>query len=445
MRAAAVDFLAHLAAAPPLTVTASMTNIGVQFPEAIMRISPLFSLLFFPIVAVAAAPDTYRVEWTVALEAGVDSAQVNLSFEDAAPVERVSFSYDPERFENFRVTSGELHVEDARVTWEPAATNASLSYRVKITRARQNSNQDESYDALMTDEWALFRGERITPRMRVTARDGAESAAVLRFVPPKGWSVNTAWPIDQGDAREHVYLLDDPDRAFDRPRGWFIMGRLATQRAHVGSHTLFSVSAPLHSGVDRMGWLALVSLVWPEFEKAFGEVPAKLLMVSGDDPLWRGGLSGPNSFFFHGSRRAISENGTSPLFHELAHVVTRISGDDNDDWIAEGLAEYYGIELLYRAGGYDADMRAEVLDTLMAWGGHSSKLRARNSTGKTTARAVLAFDALDREIREQSAGGANLDAVTRLLMIKRRVSLTDLRDAYREVTGGNSAVLAAIE
>ncbi len=409
------------------------------------RRPPLFLVLSF--IGAAAHAQSYGVEWTVALDAGVDSAQVTLAFEDDAPVDRVTFTYDPERFEDFRVTSGELTVdeEDDRIRWEPAAKNASLTYRVKITRARQNSNQDESYDALMTDEWALFRGERITPRVRVTARDGAESAAVLRFVPPDGWSVNTAWPIDQSDPREHVYLLDDPDRSFDRPRGWFITGRLATQRAHVGSGTLFSVSAPLHSGVDRMGWLALVGLVWPQLEKAFGTVPQKMLMVSGDDPLWRGGLSGPNSFFFHGSRRAISENGTSPLFHELAHVVTRISGDTDDDWIAEGLAEYYGIELLYRAGAYDADMRKEVLGNLEEWGGESKRLRARNSTGRTTARAVLVFDALDREIREETDGRESLDAVTRLLMVERRVSLADLRAAFKDVTGGNSAVLAAIE
>ena len=406
---------------------------------------PHFFLFLSLLGSACAQAATYRVEWTVALEAGLDSARVTLAFEDGAPVERVAFPYDPERFEDFSVTSGELEVDDDRVTWEPANQDAALSYNVKITRARQNSNQEESYDALMTDDWALFRGERITPRMRVTTRDGAESVAVLKLVPPEGWSVNTAWPIDQTDAREHVYLLDDPDRPFDRPRGWFIMGRLATQRAHVGSHTLFSISAPLNSGVDRMGWVALVSLVWPELEKAFGTVPQKMLMVSGDDPLWRGGLSGPNSFFFHSSRRAISENGTSPLFHELTHVITRISGDFNDDWIAEGLAEFYGIELLYRAGAYDDELRAEVLGNLMEWGGTSQKLRARNSTGKITARSALVFDALDKEIKQESAGRESLDAVIRLLMVKRRVSLADLRTAYTEVTGGNSVVLEAIQ
>ncbi len=433
----------------------SLTNISTLNLEVLMRLKPLFSALLLPLagtfslaagtLTLAAEPDTYRVEWRVALEAGVDAARVTLALEDDAPVERVTFGYDPERFSDFTTTGGGLDVDADRVTWEPAAEDASLSYVVKITRPRSNSNQEESYDALMTDTWALFRGERITPRIRVTARDNAESAAVLQFVPPEGWSLNTAWPIDQSDAREHIYLLDDPERSFDRPRGWFMTGRLSAQRAHVGGDTLFSIASPLNSGVDKMGWLALVSLVWPELEKAFGKVPAKMLMVTGDDPLWRGGLSGPNSFFFHGSRRAISENGTSPLFHELTHVITRVSGDFNDDWIAEGLAEYYGIELLHRAGGYDDEQRAEVFENLAEWGEEADELRSRQSSGPVTARAVGVFDALDREIREETDDDQNLDAVTRLLMVKRRVSLADLRDAFESVTGENSSVLADIE
>jgi hypothetical protein len=407
------------------------------------RFFPLLLLLASPFLLAAESRD-YRVDWTVALRPGVDSARITMTLEDGAPVERVNFAYESDRFSDFEVTSGELDVDDDSVRWEPGAKNATLSYRVKITRPRANSNQEESYDALITDTWALFRGERITPRMRVVARNGAESDAHLRFELPERWNVNTAWPVDP-DAKELTYLLDDPDREFDRPRGWFMIGRLSVARGRVGADTLFSIAAPLDSGVDKMGWLTLISLAWPEVEKAFGKVPAKILLVSGDDPLWRGGLSGPNSFFFHGSRRAISENGTSPLLHELSHVITRISGDFNDDWIAEGLAEYYGIELLYRAGGYDDDQRAEILADLAEWGLGADKVRVRQSSGPITARAVGIFDALDKEVRDETNGRENLDAVTRLLMVRRRVSLADLRDAFESVTGADSRVLDDLE
>lgn len=414
-----------------------------------MRTSRLFFLtciaLLAPISAFGAADDTYRVEWTVALEAGVDSARVTLALEDGAPVTRVSFPYDPERFEAFRASSGELDVDDDSVTWEPASKDARLSYRVKVTRARPNSNQEESYDALVTDTWALFRGDRITPRIRVRARGDAESHAVLKFELPDNWNANTAWPIDQSADDANTYLLDDPERDFDRPRGWFLVGRLSAQRARVGDATLFSIVSPLNAGIDKTTWLALVSLVWPQIHDAFGSAPAKMLMVTGDDPLWRGGLSGPNSFFFHSSRRAISENGTSPLFHELTHVLTRISGDFNDDWIAEGIAEFYGIELLYRAGAYDEGRRGEILEDLAEWAEEADELRVRNSTGPVTAKAVLVFDDLDREVRRATDGNATLDAITRELMVKRRVSLDDLRAAFEEVTGRESRVLADLE
>jgi hypothetical protein len=413
-----------------------------------MRINSLFSLIFLvllaPASALAAETRTYRVDWIVAVEAGVDSARITLKLEDGAPVTRLRFSYDVDRFSNFRVTSGELDVDDDSVRWELAGKDSSLSYDVKITRPRANRNQKESYDALMTDTWALFRGERITPRISVTTRGEAESKAVLRFALPERWNVNTAWPLDQDAGVSNVYTLDDPERRFDTPRGWFLVGRISAQRARVGGDTLFSIAAPLGSSIDKMSYLALVSLVWPEIEKAFDVSPQKMLMVSGDDPLWRGGLSGPNSFFFHGSRRGISENGTSPLFHELTHVLTRISGQENDDWIAEGLAEYYGVELLYRAGAYDDARRADILAGLAEWAGEADKLRLPNSTGAVTAKAVLVFDALDREIRSATKDDESLDAVVRKLMAKRRVSIGDLREAFMDVVGTESTVLADI-
>src|SRR5690606_21137085 len=130
--------------------------------------------------------------------------------------------------------------------------------------------------------------------------------------------------------------------------------------------------------------------------------------------------------------------------HELTHVLTRISGDANDDWIAEGLAEYYGVELLYRAGAYDDARRADIMAGLAEWAGEADDLRLRNSTGPVTAKAVLVFDALDREIRSATDGDETLDAVTRKLMVKRRVSIGDLREAFEDVVGTESTVLADI-
>lgn len=412
-----------------------------------MRKFAAILLLLFPLCVPAAGTERYRVEWNVALQAGVDHARVTLRIADGRPVRLLRFEFDPERFHDFQAT-GELEIsDDNEVRWEPADKDASLSYRVRITRERANQNQGLSYDALMTDTWALFRGDRLTPRVRVTAIAGAVADAVLHFDIPEGWRVYTGMLLDESDATTNTYRIDDPARAFDRPSGWIMAGRFGSRSDYVGSAggSYFSVVAPLDSQADRMGWLTLASLVYPEFEKAFVKVPPKILMVSGDDPLWRGGLSGPNSFYFHSSRRAVSENGTSPLLHELTHVITRISGIRNDDWIAEGIAEYYGIELLYRAGGITAAKKAEILADLAEWGAEAARLREPQSTGPVTARAVVVFAALDSEIATLTRQEANLDAVVRRLMEKRRVGLDDLRAAFTSVAGTESQVLATLE
>lgn len=398
----------------------------------------LLPLCLFGTVSAFAQDDNYRLDWHIALQAGKDYAEVTLNIADGRPVRDIRFDYDPERFADFEA-EGELEISDDDVHWEPPREQASLSYRVKITRARPNQNQEESYDALMTDDWALFRGDRLIPGMSVTTRKGAVADTWLHFDLPEDWSARTGWPVFEEDP-PNTYRIDDPDRRFDRPTGWMLAGKLGSRSDRLDD-TLISVVAPLNSAADRMGWLTLISLVYPEFQQALHTMPEKIMMVSADDPLWRGGLSGPNSFYFHSSRRAISENGTSPLLHELFHVITRIRGGDRDDWIAEGLAEYYGIELLYRSGGFSADRKEDTLAGLAEWAQEAPELRRSQSTGAITARAVGLFHALDAEIAELSDGEHNLDAVTRLLMEEREVELDDLMDAVESVTGAPSELL----
>src|SRR3546814_3722824 len=84
--------------------------------------------------------------------------------------------------------------------------------------------------------------------------------------------------------------------------------------------------------------------------EAFGDLPRKVLIVSAGDPMWHGGLSGPRSLFVHADRPLISENGSSTLMHEMVHVVTGLRAVSGDDWIVEGIAEYYSMVLINRSG-----------------------------------------------------------------------------------------------
>ena len=68
-------------------------------------------------------------------------------------------------------------------------------------------------------------------------------------------------------------------------------------------------------------------------------------------------------------------------------------------------------------------------------------LRKPHSTGATTARAVLLFYDLDREIRAATGDRQSLDNVVRELMKQRKVGLADLRRVVGEVIGRQPKVL----
>jgi predicted metalloprotease with PDZ domain len=220
-----------------------------------------------------------------------------------------------------------------------------------------------------------------------------------------------------------------------------IAGAVGTRREVLGD-TEISVAGPKGDVIRRNDMLAFFNGLVPEFRRAFGPLPPKLLIVSAGDPMWRGGLSGPRSLFLHADRPLISENGTSTLTHELTHVITRIRGAEGDDWIAEGLAEYYSIELLRRAGLL-SDARADKAQDWMAnHGKRVSTLTRNRSQGPRTARAVQLFRELDAEIRKATGNKRSLDDLVRALIPLREVSREDLREQARKLTGSPSRVLA---
>jgi hypothetical protein len=115
----------------------------------------------------------------------------------------------------------------------------------------------------------------------------------------------------------------------------------------------------------RMDVLTFLRFVWREIHEAFVTTPERLAGGRARRPDVARRPVGSNSLFLHADRPLVSENGTSSLVHELTHMVTRISGvvtaDTNDDWIAEGIAEYYSFELLYRARGISKSRRSRII------------------------------------------------------------------------------------
>ena len=320
---------------------------------------------------------------------------------------------------------GALGQRGRRVTWQPPAGGGELSWRVAVARER---GEDGSFDALLTQDWGVLRMEDLIPRAQTRTLKGAFSRTTFEFDLPRNWSA-----ISEYSGREVPIVVDRPDRRFDQPTGWVAMGKLGIRRETIAG-TPVAIAAPQGHDVRRMEMLALLNWTLPELNEMLPNALPRLTIVSAGAPMWRGGLSAPASFFLHAERPLISENATSPLLHEVMHTALGMRARDDHDWIVEGLAEYYGIELL-RRGRAITRRRAETAVAKQAeWAERADRLCVDSSSAETTALAVTVFAELDKELRNRSDGAASLDDVLPHL-VGREVDLEILRSTAASLIG----------
>lgn len=375
----------------------------------------------------------YRVRFLPETE----QAEVSLTLEDGARVISLAFNLgDQGVYSDFKADGQWTQDSPALGVWQPAKGKAKLTYLVRINHERAPGR----FDARITKDWALLRGDDLVPAVKLRQEDHTVLVSRLQFDLPKGWkSVETGWQR----VGKNKFRIDNPQRKFDRPTGWIVAGKVGTRRAKLGE-TDVAIAAPVGEGMRRMDVLTLLTFIWPHAQDVFPRDPAKLLIVGAGDPMWRGGLSAANSYYMHSDRPLVSENGTSSLVHELVHVFSRIRARDRSDWITEGLAEYYAIELMRRAGGLSEERYQKIREQLIRWSKPVQSLRTENSSGPVTARAVLLLQELDREIRQATKGTTqprSLDDVTRGLMRLDKASTKDFIEISENVMGGASEVL----
>jgi hypothetical protein len=320
---------------------------------------------------------------------------------------RVRFDFDPARYRDFEA-EGEMELADDRVTWRPPATGGSLSFLVSLNHVRKSGG----YDSLLTDEWALFRGDDLFPPAAATAIKGAESKARLRMSGPDGWSFISAYPRDEDDA--DWYLVAWPGRRFDRPVGWMAAGSLGVRWGTIAGRQI-AVAGPMGQGVRHLDILAFLRWNLPELVNVFPAFPRRMLVVSAGDPMWRGGLSGPASLYLHADRPLISGNSTSTLLHELVHVAQGYRAAADEDWIVEGIAEFYTLEIMHRSGTISGARYRRGFEKLGEWAEQAGDLESEYSSGARTARGVAVMQELDAELRRRSEGKYSLDDVARQL------------------------------
>ena len=352
-----------------------------------------------------ASASTYDVEFIVTPvpEAGGAKVEMRLRQDDAllrevnmrAPAEYISEAGG----------DGEVRHQDERIVWRPPASGGSLHWFAKIGHLRNGT----SYDAYIESDWAIFRAEDVIPQAATRTQSGARSRTSLRFDLPRGWS-----SVTQYFGRSHRYEIEVPERRFDRPAGWILLGKIGVRRDDIADVSV-TVAAPVGQGMRRMDIMSLLSWALPDIVRVFPDFPARITIIGANDPMWRGGLSGPASLFIHSDRPLLSENSTSTLLHELIHVALGRGAASGSDWIVEGLAEFYSLEILRRSGTITAERFRDTMQSLSEWARDSDTLCGKRSSGPTTARAVAVFAALDQELRTANEDAGGLDDVIRAL------------------------------
>jgi hypothetical protein len=340
-------------------------------------------------------------------------------------VNRMVFRIDPERHTNLR-GDGKLVVEGRSASWDPPRVGGSLRYEFRVDALRNAS----AYDARISEQWAIFRGGDLFPPARVRAEEGAYSRSTLRLRVPEGWSI--AVPYER--VTNGTYRIENEHRHFDRPTAWMVLGRIGVLRERIAGSSVV-VAGPFRQKLRRHDILALLRWTLPSLRGVLGALPPRLLVAGAGDPMWRGGLSGPDSVFIHAERPLITPDGSSPILHEMFHAVMGARAVVDGDWVVEGLAELYSFELLVRSHTM-SKARFERMMGRVATRGANAPLLAHGSNGPSTARAVSVLRALDAELRARTEQQKTLDDVVAELARKRQAVSTSSFQATAEQISG---------
>src|SRR3546814_859997 len=135
----------------------------MEFSLMLVRLLSLFALVLF-VSAEAHAAKRVDLDYHVRFLPDEDQAEVQLILEKGEAVRSLEFNLGDDGYYSDFVADGEwLQASPERGAWRPAEGKVRLSYRVRISHPRDNGR----YDARMTSDWALFRGDDLVPPARL--------------------------------------------------------------------------------------------------------------------------------------------------------------------------------------------------------------------------------------------------------------------------------------
>ena len=383
----------------------------------------------------ADATKVYQMFYSATLDPKTGQAHASVTLKQHRQLVRsIEFVMPKDRYLNIRPIS-RIEINGDRVIWKPLQKGDTLYFDFVIDHQRSNRKMD----ARITSTWALLKLDYLFPSAKSRVVKGATSKTTLTLNAPKQWSIETPY----GGGAGRIFEVDNTRRNFDSPRGWVIAGELGVRRENKdGRH--ITVAAPLGSGLQANDVLAFLRWTMPSLVELFPDTPQRLLIVSGSQDMWRGGLSGVGSLYLHSDRPLISGNRTSPLLHELFHVASGLHSKVGADWIIEGLAEYYSLTLLLRSDGISKVRYDKSFERLAQWSADTPCIATDRSKGKQTARGALVMRALDVEIRRDTQEKASLDTlVQKLVQANEDLTNSSFRAAVMEITGAPVRALAS--
>ncbi len=385
------------------------------------------SLLVLLCCQSALAADIYKARFEARFDPASGTAAASMEIQQSTALLRVVDLAAPESQYSHFSGDGKIERQHDRLLWTVPASGGKLTYQVKI-----DHRKGAAYDARITDSWAIVRLDDLFPAARIRSLKGARSDSSLSLKGPAGWTFESRY----GAVRKPLQF-STAGRNFDRPTGWLAAGKLGIRRDLIRGKRV-ALAGPLNQGMRRLDTLAFLRWTVPRLIKIFDDFPDRLLIVGARDDMWRGGLSGPGSLYLHTERPLISENATSTLLHELVHIATG-SARQRDDWLIEGLAEYYSLEILRRSGGISQKRFDQTMQKLADWADREDGQLRSPSSGANTARAVLLLWNLAEELKQNEVG--NLDQLVQELAGSENMTGQHLLLLTEAALGGRSSLL----
>ncbi|HEV7732934.1 MAG TPA: hypothetical protein VGR62_12255 [Candidatus Binatia bacterium] len=388
--------------------------------------------LLLAATAHAADRPTFSVDYVVRIASG-DPGRAHIRWELAGidEIARFRLVFRDGRAADVQGT-GRLDWQGRTLEWTPGGPYAHLEYTITIDKHRPTGGP--RYDSHAEPTWVATRARHLFPQINVHFRPGAEAArarARLLFRLPKGWkSVATGELIGS-----HAFVVEEPGKRLARPRGWFLLGDVDTTTRRIAGMEITVAAAP-GSGLDVPRLFRFYEQTIPLLAPLLGSPPARLLVVSAPDPMWRGGISGEGSFYVNGRIAVRSRDRTSTYLHELIHVWQPFRPEGDGRWISEGLAEYYSLVIQRRAGMLSAAGFARGIELFARHGRWDIDLSRTHDAAALNNSAPLVLHWLDTEIARATDGAKSLDdAVRRLAADSRELTTASFLRAVNRTAG----------